>query len=50
MLVMLCNDKNKVLFGCVLIASQIHKVLICDVMISAEKWFRPVTSDDLGNL
>ena len=44
---MLCNDKNTFLFGCALIASQIHKVLICDAMISAEKWFLQFTSDDL---
>ncbi len=50
MLVMLCNDKKKFLFGCVLIASQIQKVLICDAMTSAEKEILLVVSDDLENL
>ncbi len=47
MVVMSCDDKNKFIFVCDVIASRIHTVLLCDVMTSAEKWFRPVTSDDL---
>ncbi len=50
MLVMLCNHKSKFFFRCVLIASRIHTVRICDAMTSAEKWFRPVTSDDCKEL
>jgi hypothetical protein len=47
MVAMSCNDKNKFLFICDVIASRIHTVLPCDVMTLAEKWLRPVTSDDL---
>jgi hypothetical protein len=39
-------EQERKLFGCVLIALRIHKVLICDAMTSAEKWILLVASDD----
>jgi hypothetical protein len=35
MVVMSCDDKNKFLFDCVLIASCIHKFRDCDLVTSA---------------